>query len=146
MPTPARKPAPGQRQTAFAACVQRAVRLAKNRGMTVVQIEEATGVGNSTFYAWQKGEWTKDPRPTQVRSFFEGLGMDVTEAYQALGWAAPDKDRKGAEPVISDPDVQELFDLANRKLNDPNVPALEKALIRREVRKTISAMKETLDL
>jgi len=145
MPAPARKPAPGQRQAAFAACVQRAVRLAKNRGMTVAQIEEATGVGNSTFYAWQKGVWTKDPRPTQVKSFFEGLGMSIEEPYRALGWAAPDKDRT-VDPVTSDPDVQELFDLANRKLNDPNVPALEKALIRREVRKTISAMKETLDL
>lgn len=114
--------------------------------MTVAQIQEATGVGNSTWYAWRDGLWSKDPRPTQVQAFFEGLGLPVDEAYQALGWSTPDKDRKGAAPVISDPDVQELFDLANRKLNDPNVSALEKALIRRELRKTITAMKETLDL
>src|SRR5688572_19032876 len=108
------------RRVRFAALVDRALRAAKARGMTIEQIEKATDVGNSTLYVWRKGEWNRDPVQGKVRSFCEGLGVDIDEAYRALGWATTQQTRrKPPEPMLEDPDVRALM----RKLTDPKTPA-----------------------
>lgn len=99
--------------------------------MTIEQIEKATDVGNTTLYSWRKGEWNRDPVPAKVRSFCEGLGISVEEAYQALGWTTPSSSRRAApEPLIEDPDLRALM----RKLTSPNTPTSEKLWIRRQIR------------
>lgn len=124
----------GLRRVRFAALVDRALRAAADRGMTIEQIEKATEVGNSTFYTWRKGEWNRDPVQSKVRSFCEGLGVDIDEAYRALGWATTQHTRrKPAEPMLEDPDVRALM----RKLTDPKTPTATKDLIRRTIRALI---------
>lgn len=121
----------GLRRTRFAAVVDRALRAAKARGMTVAQIEEATGVGNTTFYSWRNGTWDRDPVPAKVREFCEGLGIAIEEAYAALGWGMPTGARRKAPTAITeDPDLRRLM----RKLMDPKVPETEKQLFRRMMR------------
>jgi hypothetical protein len=122
------------RRVRFAALVDRALRAAKDRGMTIDQIEKATEVGNTTFYGWRKGTWDRDPVPAKVRSFCEGLGVSVDEAYRALGWTMPsDGRRTPPEPMLEDPDVRALM----RKLTDPKTSAATKELIRRTIRALI---------
>lgn len=133
-PVPA-SPEPQQqldlRRVRFGAFVARVLDAAAARGMTIPQIEEKTGLGNSTFYGWRKGEWKRDPVPARVRAFCEGLGASVDEAYRALGWELPNGGKRPApEPLIDDPDVRNLM----RKLTDPKTPAATKLLIRRTIR------------
>ena len=58
--------------------------------MTIPKIEEVTGVGKSTFYRWRDGDWTKDPRGSEVRDFCVGLGIPLDTAFAALGWVEDD--------------------------------------------------------
>jgi transcriptional regulator with XRE-family HTH domain len=128
------KPELDLRRVRFAALVDRALRAANDRGMTIEQIEKATDVGNSTFYTWRSGKWNRDPVQAKVRSFCEGLGIDIDEAYRALGWATTQlKRRKPPEPMLEDPDVRALM----HKLSDPKTPPATKELIRRTIRALI---------
>lgn len=118
------------RRIRFGAYVTRLTDAAAGRGMTIKQMEAATGVGKSTQYRWKRGEVIPDA-PTLHR-FVDGLGGDRGEAYAALGWAMSDTRpaRQAPQPVVDDPDVRLLM----RKLNDPNTPAEQKAWIRRQIR------------
>lgn len=102
--------------------------------MTVPQIEAATQVGKTTFYRWVKGEWSKDPRPSEVRAFCQGLGLSITEAYQALGWSEQETSRpRNPDPIVTDPDLRRVM----RALTDPNVSPAEKMMIRRLLRAAV---------
>jgi transcriptional regulator with XRE-family HTH domain len=116
------------RRASFARLVARVLASAKSRGMTVPEIEKATGVGKSTFYRWSRGEWNRDPTPSQVRAFFEGLGAPVTLAADALGWS--EGKPQATEPLPMEPDFETLL----RRLADPGVPEAEKFLIRETIR------------
>lgn len=97
--------------------------------MTVEQIEQATGVGKSTIHRWMTGQWSRDPRASEVRSFCAGLGVSLDSAQQALGWVAVRAERE-PEPIMDDPDVRAVM----RALNDPNVHPAVKLMIRRQLR------------
>lgn len=131
MPAAEPKPELDLRRVRFSTVVDRALSAAKQRGMTIDEIEKATGVGNTTFYGWRKGNWDRDPVPAKVRSFCEGLGIPLDEAYRALGWNQPEPGRrKPPEPILEDPDLRLLW----RKLNDPNTTPAEKVMFRRMIR------------
>jgi transcriptional regulator with XRE-family HTH domain len=125
------EPAPSRdlRRTRFGAFVARALEAARERGMTVADIEAVTGLGNTTFYRWKNGNWNRDPRASEVRAFCAGLGLSIAEAYRALGWSE-DTQARGPEPITEDPDVRAVL----RALNDPNVHPAVKLLIRRQLR------------
>jgi len=119
------------RRVRFGSFVARVLDNAKTRRLTIEQIEKATGLGNTTIYAWRDGKWNRDPTPAKVRAFCEGLGASIEEAYRALGWILPDdRRRKATEPLIEDPDVRAIM----RKLNDPSTSPAEKLWIRRQIR------------
>lgn len=128
MPT---EPQPSRdlRRARFGAFVARAIRAAQQRGMTVADIEGATGIGNTTFYRWKNGDWNRDPRVSEVRAFCSGLGLSIGEAYRALGWAETSQARD-TEPILDDPDVRAVM----RALNDPHVHPAVKLMIRRQLR------------
>lgn len=130
------------RRTRFSQFVARALDVARSRGMTITDIEKATGLGNSTFYAWANGEWTRDPVTARVQQFCEGLGLSLDEAYRALGWATPSAPKRThTEPIIDDPDLRLLL----RKLTSPNTPAAEKLWIRRQIRSMAEGLKDADD-
>lgn len=128
MPAAEPRPSLELRRRRFGEFVQRAIDAAKLRGMTIVQIEEATKVGKSTFYRWAEGKWNRDPRGSEVKSFCVGLGVSVAEAYRALGWS--EDPAREPEPIQDDPDVRAVM----RALNDPNLHPAVKLMIRRQLR------------
>ncbi|HEU4422085.1 MAG TPA: helix-turn-helix transcriptional regulator [Pilimelia sp.] len=117
------------RAAKFGRFVDRVLREAKARGMTIEEVVKATGVSSATLYRWRNADWTKDPRGSQVRSFCEGLGVPVDIAYRLLGWAE-NGEPQATEPLDLEPDMQEVA----RRLRDPNVPDAEKMEIRAMIR------------
>jgi len=111
----------------FAAFVKRALREARDRGMTDQDIQRVTGVGQSTFHRWQKGDGTNLPTINKVRTFCDGLEIPLRPALIALGM--DDTREPTPEPPL-DPDLHRLA----RILRDPNVREDEKQAIRHTVR------------
>ena len=112
------------RVIAFARFVKRALDEAvKDRGMSIEDVEQRTGLGRSTMYRWRRAE-IANPQRTQVQQFCDGLGIPRTVASQILGWdGAP----PSPEPdPTTDPDLRAVA----RILVDPNVSAEEKTVIR----------------
>lgn len=140
MPHAEPRPSRDLRRRRFGAFVQRALDAAKERGMTIPQIEAATSIGKSTFYRWAGGEWSKDPRASEVRSFCMGLGVSLSEARRMLGWDEVATARE-AEPIADDPDVRAVM----RALNDPNVHPAVKLMIRRQLRALAQEVQRTDD-
>ncbi|MGK5737234.1 helix-turn-helix domain-containing protein [Micromonospora sp. URMC 103] len=112
------------RRAAFGRFVAKALEDAKDRRMSIKEIERRTGVGSTTFYRWRDGDWSKDPRPSQVDAFCEGLDIPKRAAYRALGWGADGK--PSAEPVETfHPELRAV----QRELMDPNVSQSKKEFI-----------------
>lgn len=112
------------RVIAFARFVKRVLDEAvKDRGMSIEDVEQRTGLGRSTIYRWRRAE-IANPQRTQVQQFCDGLGVPRSVASQILGWdGAP----PSAEPDPSlDPDLIRIM----RRLNDPGVSPEEKTSIR----------------
>ncbi|WP_197087740.1 site-specific integrase [Micromonospora sp. HK10] len=70
------------RRAAFGQFVRRALQDAKDRRITIKEIERRTGVGSTTLYRWRDGDWTADPRPSQVDAFCAGLDIPTAAAYR----------------------------------------------------------------
>jgi len=121
-------PSAAVRAARFGKFVDRLLRDAKERGMTIADVERATGVSKTTIYRWRDGDWSKDPRPSQVRALCEGLGVPCEIAYRLLGWS--DAGPPMEEPPIDDPDLREVA----RRLRDPHVSEAEKQAIRIMIR------------
>lgn len=117
------------RAAKFGHFVDRLLREARARGMTVEEIVKATKVSSATLYRWRNADWTKDPRASQVRSFCEGLGAPVQVAYRLLGWTEEGRPQ-ASEPLELEPDMHELA----RELRDPNVSEERKREIRTVIR------------
>lgn len=137
--TPAARPAPGDdlRRVRFSRFMERVLGAAKDRGMTVKQIEEATKVSKSTFYRWRDG--TFFPKTDELRRFCKGMGVPIAEAYAALGWEEVETERAAPEPIITDPDLRSVL----RTLNDPNVSPADKLRIRRMLRALAADVEST---
>ncbi len=119
------------RARAFGQLVDRALRAARDRGLTVPEIEKLTGVSKSTFYRWRRGQWTEDPRPSEVKAFCAGLEVPVEAAWQVLRWGrAVDE----AVPPPAEPEIPAEFRALLRDLADPNVSEDRKAMIRAAIR------------
>lgn len=115
---------PSVARARFAKFVTRALDSARDRGMTDKDIQEATGIGPSTFHRWKRGVGRELPELDKVRAFCEGLGLNVAGAMAALG-ITPQRDETEPEPPLP-PEVRTIL----RKLADPNVPQAEKLVIR----------------
>lgn len=132
MPRASRDPGQDLRLVRFASFVRGALELAAARGMTVKQIEEATGVSKSTFYRWRDAGVL--PAVEQVRSFCAALNVSVAEAYAALGWSEQTAPQPKRDHLIDDPDLRRLL----HKLNSSKTSAAEKMLIRRTIRALVA--------
>lgn len=117
------------RRTRFGRFVRRALEDANLRGMTIRQIEASTGVSSTTFYRWRDGDWTRDPRPSQVKRFCDGLDIPYQAAFRTLGWSGDDRQDTAPEPLV-EPDLR----LIQRRLLDPGVPEEQKQAIRQMLR------------
>lgn len=111
----------------FGRFVDRALKEARDRGMSTEEIEERTSLGRSTMYRWRRAE-IESPQRRQVQQFCSGLGIPLKTAAQILGW---DGGPPSTEPEPSvDPDLRAVM----RRLNDPAVTAEEKTTIRQMLR------------
>lgn len=117
----------------FSRFVERALESARQRGMTAVQIEEATKISLSTIHRWRRGEIA--PTVDKVRQFCAGLGLSTKEALAALG--VTEREVAAPEPIV-DPDILALL----RKLQDPNTNEETKTYIRTTLR-MLANMPET---
>lgn len=98
--------------------------------MTDAAIEEATGITNSTFHRWQKGNFGRTgPSAHTVWKFCDGLGIPRKVAADLLGWSTDESVVIGPEPELPS-DFREIL----RRLRDPNVPETEKFHIRETIR------------
>ncbi|SCL35942.1 Helix-turn-helix [Micromonospora pallida] len=117
------------RKIEFAAFVRRALDDARaTRAWSGTEVSRRTGVSRQTINRWVRGDWSSAPEAARVVSFCEGLGLDPTAAFAALGWDRPARPRPDALPM--DPDVEALL----RRLVDPGVSDVEKFHIRETVR------------
>lgn len=114
------------RQGRFGRLVARGISAARDRGMTNNDIVKATGVAWTTIDRYIYGRWTRDPVASLVKNLCSGLGLELAEAYAALGWseAPAGTDNREPEPVL-DPRLRAVA----RRLSDPNVSLLEKLQI-----------------
>ena len=120
---------PDVRKAAFAAFVERALRGAHQRGLSVPKIAELAGIGSNTIYRWRDGNWIKGPGAEQVVAFCDALDIPVSAAFSIL-WPGKAERAQEPEPPPMDPDLQELL----RRLEDPNTPAFEKEFISETLR------------
>jgi hypothetical protein len=127
-----------RRRKNFGAVVARALDAARQRGMTIKQIESSAGIGSTTIYGWRDGRWTRDPVTSLVNRFCDAVGLPRSIAYQALEWDGELGKRKATEPIVDDPDLR----LLARKLSNPNTTAAEKLWIRRQIRSLADSVAE----
>jgi transcriptional regulator with XRE-family HTH domain len=110
----------------FAAFIGRALREARQRGLTDVDIKRLTGITPATFHKWK----TLDgglPKIDKVQAFCRGLDIPPAAAYAALGI---DDTREPTPELELDPDLKRVA----RILADPNVPEDTKQAIRLSIR------------
>lgn len=122
-------PTPQARAEMFALFVNKVLRECRRSGMTVADIEKATGVSKSTIYRWASGEATVEPRVSQVWDFCNGLNIPPDAAGRLLGWTQP-------EPVVMDPPVLRIQQI----LADPTVDERRKQGIRETLRGLANAV------
>ncbi len=119
------------RKIAFAAFVRRALDDARAmRAWSGTEVSRRTGVSRQTINRWVRGDWASDPEAERVVAFCEGLGLNPTAAFAALGWERAATPRAATAPPPMDPDVEALL----RRLVDPNVSDAEKFHIRETIR------------
>ncbi|HEX6969903.1 MAG TPA: helix-turn-helix transcriptional regulator [Micromonosporaceae bacterium] len=120
------------RKVAFAAFVRKALDDARTtRAWTATEVSRRTGISRQTLNRWVRGDWSSDPAAERVVAFCNGLGINPSHAFAALGWTRPPTARPTPPtPPPMDPDVEALL----RRLADPNVSAAEKFHIRETVR------------
>lgn len=118
---------PAVARARFARFIGRALRDARDRGMTDTDIKAATGIPPSTFHRWQTTEGGL-PRWEKVAQFCAGLDIPLTAASAALGMT--DQTREAEPEPADDPDLRAL----GRRLRDPAVPESEKQAIRHTIR------------
>ncbi|GAA0383524.1 hypothetical protein GCM10009541_27740 [Micromonospora gifhornensis] len=120
------------RKIAFATFVRRALDEARaTRAWSGTEVSRRTGVSRQTINRWVRGDWASDPEAERVVAFCEGLGLDPTPAFAALGWdRTSSRHRSTSTPPPMDPDVEALL----RRLVDPDVSDAEKFHIRETIR------------
>jgi hypothetical protein len=118
--------APKVARARFARFVERALRDARQRGLTDHEIKRLTGIQPSTFHRWQ----TLDgglPKWEKVQAFCVGLEIPTAAAAAALGIT---DEREATPEAPLDPDLSRLA----RILADPSVSEAEKQAIRHTIR------------
>lgn len=118
----------------FARFIERALREARQRGLTDPEIKRLTGIQPSTFHRWQTMQGGL-PKIDKVVAFCRGLEIPESAAFAALG---VDERPGGPTPVTDDPDLSRLA----RILADPTVPEATKQAIRHTIRALSRAERE----
>lgn len=129
--------APDVARARFARFVDRALREARQRGLTDLDIKRLTSIQPSTFHRWRTTEGGL-PKIEKVNAFCDGLDIPRSAAYAALGI---DETREPTPEPPLDPDLRRLA----RTLADPNVPEATKEAIRHTIRALSRAERKELD-
>lgn len=94
--------------------------------MTDREIARTSGVATSTIHRWRRGEGGRElPELARVRAFCLAVDASIDDAMRALGIA----DDARAKPTPEPPLPREVVTIL-RRLADPNVPEIQKQLIR----------------
>lgn len=118
------------RRSKFAVFVRNALEGARiQRGWTIAQVIDETGVGKTTLYRWLNGNWVEDPEAGKVRDFCDGLDIPAEQAFRIL-WPSKVDRATPPEPAPMDPDVLVLL----RRLADSNTNEQTKEFIRSSIR------------
>jgi hypothetical protein len=115
---------PAVARARFADFVDRALKIARDNGMTDRKISALSGVATSTFHRWRTGEIKGLPKLPQVRAFCEAVGASVDEAMRVLGMT-------DLAPIPTpEPPLPRDVRIILRKLADPNASEIDKQFIR----------------
>ena len=115
---------PAVARARFGVFVDRALKTARDRGMTDKKIYEASGVASSTFHRWRLGQGQELPQISKVRAFCAAVGASVDDAMKALGMTDAEPEPTPEPPMPRD--VRIIL----RQLADPNIPEEQKTYIR----------------
>lgn len=115
---------PAVARARFGMFVDRALKSARDRGMTDKKIYEASGVASSTFHRWRLGQGQELPQISKVRAFCAAVGASVDDAMKALGMTDAEPEPTPEPPLPRD------VRIIMRQLADPNVPEEYKTWIR----------------
>lgn len=118
---------PAVARVRFANFIERALRDARARGLTDLEIKRLTGIHPSTFHKWQSNDGGL-PKWEKVAAFCHGLEIPSVGAAAALGITETMPVPTPEAPF--DPDLRRLA----RILADPAVPEAEKQAIRHTIR------------
>lgn len=114
----------------FALFVNKVLKECRSSGMTVADIEKATGVSKSTIYRWAAADATIEPR--KVWDFCDGLHIPRDAAGRLLGWT------QRTEPAGMEPPLQRIQQI----LADPTVGERQK----RGIRETLRGLANAVDM
>jgi transcriptional regulator with XRE-family HTH domain len=111
----------------FAIFVDRALRIAREAGMSDREVQRVSGVATSTFHRWRNQETKSLPRLAQVRAFCEATGANVAEAMAALGMS------DNGPSSAPEPPLPREIRIIMRRLEDPHTSEVEKDFIRQSL-------------
>lgn len=119
---------PAVTRARWAAFVDRALRRARDNGISDRKIQDLSGVATSTFHRWRKGDNKGLPKLPQVRAFCAAAGADLDEAMRVLGMTS------SAPSFTPEPPLPEDVRIIMRRLADPNTSEIDKQFIRMSLR------------
>ncbi|MEU7904158.1 hypothetical protein [Actinoplanes sp. NPDC049118] len=111
----------------FAGFVDRALRHARDGGMSDRDIQRVSGVATSTFHRWRSAEGRSLPKLPQVRAFCQATGASIEEALRVLGMT------DSAPTATPEPPLPRDMRIILRRLTDPNTPDSEREFIRKSL-------------
>lgn len=117
------------RRARFATFIARECAHAKEtRGWSIPKIATEAKISNQTIYRWRDGTWKEFPNGDHIRAFCDALDIEPADAFAIL-WPGKKQAALPAAP-LADPDIVALA----RRIQDPKVPANEKAILRNSIK------------
>lgn len=118
---------PSVARARWAAYVDRAMRQARQNGLTNRKIAALTGLSTGTLHRWRTADGIELPEIEKVRVFCQVVEADLNEALNALGLTDSPPAPTPEPPLPRD--VQIIL----RRLADPHTPDAEREFIRRSL-------------
>ncbi|MFC4335181.1 helix-turn-helix domain-containing protein [Salininema proteolyticum] len=75
------------------------VALQNEHHLSIAEIASQAGISYPQLNRWRRGNFDKAPHQHKLRQFCRGLGLDPSEPFAILGFAAPTGNPDGEEPA-----------------------------------------------